>query len=236
MANSIIMGNNIIKAEAILKIGQRLSFFSDNDSQNASRIEDILKDELIVAMPMDDKGRPVIPIRGERLYGAAYDDKCQYRFFSTLKNKGMHDGIPCWWIEKPEKVERHQNREFVRVRVNLPMQVQLMDDDGGFLPPQMVTVLDLSGSGLAFNSEKYVRVESQVIMEIRNLPNIGTLRVMGRVMRCIKVDPMIKESPYRVGVRMLDLDRPTRNRLVHYIFGIQRQELKKGLDTTGVKG
>lgn len=58
MANSIIMGNNIIKAEAILKIGQRLSFFSDNDSQNASRIEDILKDELIVAMPMTTRVAP----------------------------------------------------------------------------------------------------------------------------------------------------------------------------------
>ena len=146
----------------------------------------------------------------------------------------MLNNLPCWWITKPETVERHQNREFVRVRVDLPIQIQITDDDGGFLPPQTARVIDLSGNGVSFAFDRSVKVSSQVIMELRNLPNIGTLQVMGKVMRSDRIELVGGGAVYHIGVRMMNLTRPVRNRRVHYIFDIQRQELAKGLDTTGV--
>ncbi len=223
-----------LNAASILKVGQRLAFFSGGDEQYASRVEDITPDALVVAMPVDSKRRPVIPMKGEHLYGMALADRCQYRFFCVFKDKGLMNNLPCWWITKPDKVERQQNREFVRVRVSLPLQVQVMDDEGGFLPPTMTQVIDLSGNGLSFSFERVVKVSSQVILELRNLPNIGTLQVMGKVMRCDRVELPGDRHIYHVGVRMMNLTRPVRNKLVHYIFEIQRQELAKGLDTTGV--
>ncbi len=234
MANNNIK-NNIVKADSILKVGQRLSFFSDDDNMYTSRIEDMSDKELIVAMPMDKKRRPIIPVKGAHLYGAVLENHCQFRFFSTFREKGLQNNVPVWYISRPEKLERHQNREFVRVRISKTMQVQMMDEEGGFLPPEMVSIVDISGSGLAFNSKREAHIESQIIMEIRNLPDIGQLRVMGRVMRCNRIDTQSDERLFQIGVKMLNLDRPTRNKLVHYIFEIQRQELKKGLDTTGVK-
>lgn len=228
------MAGDIMSAEAILKIGQRLAFFSDtSDEKYTSRIEDLSEKEIVAAMPMDQKRRPIIPISGQHLYGMAFANGCQYRFFSVFHKKGMNNGIPCWWILKPDKVERFQNRAFVRVRVNLPVQVQAMDKEGGFLPPQMTQLIDISGSGVSFVFDRDLKVESQVIMEVRNIPEIGTLQVMGRVMRSLKVEMGDDTKRYQIGVRMLNLTRPLRNRLVHYIFDVQRHELAKGLNLSG---
>jgi type IV pilus assembly protein pilZ len=228
------MAGDIMSAEAILKIGQRLAFFSDaSDEKYTSRIEDLSEKEIVAAMPMDRKRRPIIPIEGQHLYGMAFANECQYRFFSVFHKKGMNNNIPCWWISKPEKLERFQNRAFVRVRVNLPIQVQAMDQEGGFLPPQMTQVIDISGSGVSFVFDRALPIESQVIMEVHNLPEIGTLQVMGRVMRCSTVELDDATKRYQIGVRMLNLTRPIRNRLVRYIFEVQRQELAKGVGLSG---
>lgn len=228
------MADDIMPAAAILKIGQRLAFFSDvSDEKYSSRIEDLSDKEIVAAMPMDRKRRPIIPLSGQNLYGMAFANQCKYRFFAVFHKKGLNNGIPCWWISRPEQVERFQNRAFVRVRVDLPIEVQVMDDDGGFRPPQMTRVLDISGSGVAFVFDRSVRIESQVIMEVRNLPEIGTLKIMGRVMRCSRVEQPDGRRLFHVGVRLLNLTRPIRNRLVHYIFNVQRQDLSKGAEPTG---
>ena len=63
------MAGDIMSAEAILKIGQRLAFFSDtSDEKYTSRIEDLSETEIIAAMPVDHKRRPVIPVSGQHLY------------------------------------------------------------------------------------------------------------------------------------------------------------------------
>ena len=53
------MADDIMPAAAILKIGQRLAFFSDvSDEKYSSRIEDLSDKEIVAAMPMDRKRRP----------------------------------------------------------------------------------------------------------------------------------------------------------------------------------
>ena len=170
-----------IKADAVLKIGQRIEFFLDDDDEKyASRIEDITPTELVVAMPVDKKRRPVLPLSGQRLYGLAIGEQCRYQFFSVFHDKAMQQ-VPVWIISKPDLVERKQNREFVRVRVNLLAQVQVMNQTGGFSPPTEIRVIDISGNGLAFAFSEPVAVDVQVAIEIHNVPEVGTLRAMGRV-------------------------------------------------------
>ena len=47
------MASDLIKAETVLKIGQRVEFYlEDDDIKYTSRIEDMTSDRLIVAMPV----------------------------------------------------------------------------------------------------------------------------------------------------------------------------------------
>ena len=57
------MTGELVKAEEILKLGQRVEFYVDaDDTRYASRIEDITDDGLEVAMPISSKHVPVIPV------------------------------------------------------------------------------------------------------------------------------------------------------------------------------
>lgn len=220
-------------AASILKIGQRVEFFvNENEEKYSSRIEDILDDELVVAMPVDRKRRPIIPMRGERLYGLAVGEQCRFRFFTNFKGKEMRE-IPVWRITKPEKVQRFQNREFVRVRTDLPINIQIVDADEGLGPVEKTRTINMSGSGVAFVYNKAIREGTQVTLEIFNLPDIGTLRVMGTVMRCSEVELPKAGKVFQIGTAMMDLPRPVRNRLIKYIFDIQRKELSKGIEMGG---
>ena len=219
-----------MNADQVIKIGQRLEFYMD-EGKFKSRVEDITDKELIVAMPQDSKGRPIIPMTGSNLYGAVLGDRCRFRFFADYHGKGI-SGVPVWYIQRPDKVERLQNRGFVRVKSDLPVLVQAMDKRGGFMPQRETRMIDISGSGIAFVFNEDLREESQVILEIHNLPDIGTLTVMGRVMRCSEVQ---KGEIYHIGVQLLNISSTVRNKLVKYVFDIQRAELAKGLDTGGVR-
>ena len=111
------MAGELVKAKENLKIGQRVEFYVEGDeTRYASRIEDMTDDTLEVAMPMTRQGVPVIPKDNEKLYGVAVGNQCRFRFFTVFKGTGQKDDrIPVWYVSKPEKMERFQNREFVRV-------------------------------------------------------------------------------------------------------------------------
>ena len=117
------MAGELIKAGDILKIGQRLEFYVEDDEEKyLSRIEDVMEKEFIA----------VIPRQGSKLYGLAVGDQCRYRFMTTFQGTGWTDGnIPIWHVKMPERVEKFQNREFVRIKVSQRIHVRLIDKDGG---------------------------------------------------------------------------------------------------------
>lgn len=226
------MAGEIIEAKTVLKVGQRIELYTENsDTRYSSRIEDITKDDLVIAMPVDSRRVPVIPRKNERIYTLAVGKQCRYRFFAVFKGTARQDGrIPVWRITKPETVERHQNREFVRVRVNLPLRVRLIDRQGTIGDPLVTRTVDLSGNGICFVSAKEVPVDTQAGIELDNIPNIGTLEVMCKIARCSCIPLDDERVIYHVGAGFQHLSRSVSNKLVNYIFEVQRKELALGID------
>lgn len=217
-----------VSAEVALKIGTRLTFFlGDTEFGAASRIEDILDDRLMVAMPVDQKGVPVIPVTGERVICRAAGSGCYYKFHSAYLDKGRHP-IPVWFIKKPEFVEKIQNREFVRIAWDHPIILRVIDKDGAMGDMLFTNVTDISGGGLAVRISVKLPLEQDVILELSDVPGIGILRIKGKVVRCAKV-----EAPggdfYHVGFKFVNINRQQQNQLVKFIFTIQRKNLAKGI-------
>ena len=226
------MAGELLKADRILKIGQRVEFYLEkDDTKYTSRIEDVEADHLVVAMPMDEKRRPILPEKGEKLYGLAVGEGCRYRFFTIYLDKAAQP-IPVWKISRPEVVERQQNRSFVRVAVTLPIKFRSVDDEGKLGEEQEAYTLDLSGSGVSFVWKEPIPPNHKAALEINNLPEIGTLQIMARVVRCVQLEP--KTRGYHMGMHFLNLPRATMNKLVRYIFVLQREQLAKGLSVSGV--
>lgn len=224
------MTGELVKAKENLKIGQRVEFYIEGDeTRYTSRIEDITEEALEVAMPMTRQGVPVIPRTEEKLYGVAVGNQCRFRFFTVFKGMGYKDErIPIWYVTKPETMERFQNREFVRVKVNLKAKVRLVDEDGTIHDSELVPVVDLSGSGICLAFEHEVEPNTKAGLELAGIPGAGDLDVMCRIVRCSPVERADETVVYHVGAAFQHLPRATANKIVRYLFSVQRANIAKG--------
>lgn len=225
------MAGELIKAGDVLTIGQRVEFFvGDEDEKYTSRIEDITENYLVVAMPMTRRRVPVIPPKEAKLYALAVGEQCRYRFLSVWKGYKMQDGrIPVWLIAKPQEAERFQNREFVRINVSQKVRVSLIDSEGRIEEPIQTRTVDLSGTGICFVMPKPVEAGLQAGLFIYDIPGVGNVDVMSRVARCTAVEDGAGGVSYHVGAGFEHLSRPIMNKLIRYLFAVQRRDIAKGI-------
>lgn len=225
------MSGELIKAKGVLKVGQRVEFYvGDNDECFTSRIEDVTENELIVAMPVNSKRVPVIPRTNERLYALAGGKQCRYRFFTIFcKASRLNDRIPVWHIVRPAEVERHQNREFVRVRVTLPVQVRLIDEEGALQEQVMARSVDLSGNGICFALKHEVKPGMKAALTLDDIPGVGTVELMSQIVRCTPIERAGGSRVYHIGAKFQHLSHAVSNKIVRYLFNVQRAILAKGI-------
>ena len=225
------MAGETIKADHVFKVGQRVQFYVGNDDERyPSRIEDMTEDHLICALPVNEQRVPVIPVRGEKVYGLAVGDQCRYQFFATFLGVTKHeDRIAVWHITKPATCERHQNREFVRVSVDLKVDGRFVEEDGTIGESFTTRTIDLSGNGVGLVLRKSVKEGTLVALTIYDIPDIGTIETMGVVARCSAVNLDEKHVIYHAGVLMKDLPRRTVNQIMRYLFTVQRKTIAKGI-------
>ena len=215
-------------ADMVLKIGARLTFFPlSTENGVASRVEDISGDRLMVAMPVNEKGVPILPLPGENMVCRIAGTGCYYKSNAVYLAKGKAP-IPVWFVRKPEFVEKVQNREFVRISVDYPVILRPLDENGAMGGMIFTKAVDISGGGLAVMNKTMLPLGSKAVLELDNIPGVGMLRITGRVVRCVKVDAA-GDNVFHVGFQFLDLSRQHQNRLVKFIFDIQRQSLAKGI-------
>lgn len=225
------MAGELIKAGDVFTIGQRLEFYvEDDECKYLSRIEDLAEKEFVAAMPLNRQRVPVIPRAGSKLFGLAVGNRCRYRFMATFRKSGWMDGnIPVWYVEMPDHVEKFQNREFVRVKVSQRMHVRLIDKEGGIGDPIPTWTQDFSGSGVSFLLRKPVEPDTKVALEIHDIPELGTVSSMSRVVRCVPQKDAEGVPVYQVGAAFLDLTKVTVNKIVKYLFAVQRRAIAKGI-------
>ncbi len=226
------MAGELIKAGEVLKIGQRIEFYvGDEDEKYTSRIEDMTDKEILVALPMNKQGVPVLPLTGERVYALALGEGCRFRFFTRYNGTSRIDGgsFAVWKISRPEEVERHQNRQFVRVRVEQRIKVRLIDEEGKIHDPVIVRSVDLSGNGVCFSSRNPVRIGCRMALEILDVPDVGNVESMSHVVRCTEMENGSGAKFYHIGVAFDKMPHQIVNKLVRYLFTVQRQSLAKGV-------
>ncbi|MGM9539433.1 flagellar brake protein [Anaerovibrio sp.] len=215
-------------ADQALKVGARLTFYlNDAEVGVASRIEDISDKKMMVAMPVDDRGVPIIPVSGEQVVCRMAGQGCYYQFRTVYLDKGRQP-IPVWFVSVPETVEKVQNREFVRISMDCPIVVRPLDENGAIGEMIFAKIVDISGGGLAIMHNAILTLGSKAVLELDNIPGVGMLRITGKVVRCARVEAA-GGNVYHIGFQFLDMSRQHQNKLVKFIFDLQRKSLAKGI-------
>lgn len=236
MAGGKAMAKDLVKTDTVLKAGLRMEFSILSESNTvvdkfyASRLQDFNSKEIIVDMPFNEQRVPIIPSKGDRIYGKIISRSCAYRFVALFL-KAEAGSIPVWVLQKPPVVERFQNREYVRVKVTRPIIVHPIDDDGSMQSMVTTNTVDISGGGICFVLFSPLKVGNRVALDIDNLPDMELIQILGEVVRCHPVDVAGVEL-YHIGVKFIDLSSNERNKLVKFIFELQRRQLRMGVLNT----
>lgn len=126
------------------------------------------------------------------------------------------------------KFRRNQMRQFVRMEVNLPVNVRLVapvqaDNQSPAIGEQNEAMLsDISGGGVSFVGERaYVPGD---VVSLRFVLTTGKFSgISGKVLRVSLIDgktPVV----YRHHIQFIDIEQKDRDRIVKFIFEKQRQQ------------
>ena len=220
-----------LAADKVIKIGSRLEFYPEEAPEGvSSRVEEIKNGKILAAMPMNEKGVPIIPRPGEAMMGKTPGDGCFYKFSTHYLDKAREENIPVWIVTMPAEVQKIQNREFVRVSADYTVILRPLNEYGAMGDMIITRITDISGGGIALTNDKELPVGSKAVVELTSIPGVGMLRITGQIMRCVPIKNATTPT-YQIGVKFLDMSKVHQNKLVKFIFEIQRQSLAKGIGT-----
>lgn len=188
-----------------------------------TRIEEVGERVLSVGAPFE-KGE-VVPLRvGTKVKLIFWDEVSAYSFVAKIMQR-IAVPIHLFVLELPDSILKVQRRNYVRVPVLYPITFQTVTREG-LSDSYKGTMLDLSGGGLRFMTEEHVENRSLLYAQI-SLPN-GDLQAPVRVCRVEKVEDS-KPQRYCVSVEFHEILERDRDRIIRFVFDIQRTMRKKGL-------
>lgn len=216
----------LLKADSVLKIGQRVELSIEGDTRAfASRLEDIQDSVIALATPLDERRQQVSLEAGAKVKCKVYGGECYYMFDTVYKYKAS-ENILLWYVTRPEDVQKIQYRGFVRVKTTQQVQISPVNEEGVVEPAFTTSTVDLSGGGLCFSLKRPLPIRSKVGLEIAFIPGTDLIQLMSRVIRCSEVD-VNGSKVYQIGVEFLAIDRSIQNKIVKFIFDLQRDSLAK---------
>ncbi|RNC29548.1 MAG: Flagellar brake protein YcgR [Candidatus Dichloromethanomonas elyunquensis] len=186
-----------------------------------TRIEEVGKRILSVGVPVVDG--QFIPLReGTRLNVIFADELSAYSFSSSII-KRIALPIPTFIIEFPNKIEKIQRRKFVRVPLIRSLKYRIIEKEG-ISDEKSGYMIDLSGGGLLFNAQE--NLPSKAIILLKTLIGTGDMEIPGIVIRSQREDG---KDLFKVSVQFYEISEKTRDKIIQYVFEIQREMRKKGL-------
>lgn len=206
---------------------QKVEIMEQQDGQEKrifqSRVEDITKNSLEIAVPYA-KGSFMTFERGEELRARVTDGSCAYLFTTKLLDS-INDPISLWVVSLPTTVQKIQLRSFVRLDVNLGVQMDLGEEEGNGLNINALTK-DISGGGIQVLLPTPLSIGKRTKITLP-LSDRTIVEAKGEVVRVIP--PLADYGKYGIGIKFTAIEERTRDGIIKYIFQKQVERRRKML-------
>lgn len=214
-----------------LKINKLVSieYINDNGKKEkyASRVENIGEDWLCLAAPMSRRLPVYLPPQTE--ISIYFWDSTAVYSFRTYVIKNIKEGsLGQLAIKYPEEYEKVQNREYVRVPINLNVSIKYLNKD-----EEETIVLgksrDLSGGGMMVILKKAGVIKKDALVTVDFKLNDYSITSSAVIVReDIEMD---SDSITRgvLGVKFLSILEKDRQLIIKFVFDRQIELRRKGL-------
>jgi len=195
------------------------------------RIEGI--DSRTLAVPTPDEANVLLhPGRG--LMVSFRQGRYSYRFETEIMRRlpGPHSLLV---LQRPEKVQRLERREFFRMEAYLPCRFRLdpqeapASDAPELLLPYTGVITNLSGSGLRMVTDH--RIRGRPLMTVSFTIEIPGGREQVEARAAPLTCESAEEGGYEVRARFTEIRRSQRERIVAFVVERERELLRRGIRT-----
>jgi c-di-GMP-binding flagellar brake protein YcgR len=150
-----------------------------------------------------------------------------FRYAVRVRRRVAHDP-PRLVLTWPERVERIQRREAVRVEVEVP--VELLAHVEGQRIRMHCRTSDLSAGGLRLVVPEPLPEGTRVLLKLRVAGKLE-MACSGTVLRGGEIpDRSAAEDAVWLGVQFVDLSEATRKELSRFVFDVEREQLRNRVD------
>lgn len=219
-------------------LNKKIQVFTEDElKMGNSTVQDEDDISVYISFPMGSKG--LIKLQPGEIIRAVYTGEGNklYEFITEVKEIITDDRIPLIKINKPSEYQTVQRREFVRIPIMLDIELFVLDENikiknktqeelKSLLKSQKMIkgyAYDLSAGGLGAILPESVDYGKELVCLI--LDDYFENGFIGKVVRSTQ-NKQADKKLYRVGVQFLDLNYQTEEKLVKYIFGKMRDQLK----------
>jgi len=161
---------------------------------------------------------------------AGGDPNIPYMFNTHHLGKGTYQGYPAWKISFPEAIERNQRRNYKRIEpaeeksidITLTLDNQIV----------MESIANISGGGIGFYThfdESVFWIGKIIDKSSFRLPD-GTEISSPIIVRWLTKDidkEISKKANLYCGAQFMNSDNVKRNKIIKYVAGREREELRK---------
>ncbi len=191
------------------------------------KIEDIeAKKELHITLPME-KGR-IIPLRVGTAVRINITEKDGVYSFAENIIKRVTTPYAHFIINYPKKIERVQRRNYVRMLLNVPVEMVTEDE----VVHRGVSI-DVSGGGMliAFAKKEFT-LNTNVTLRFKLTNGNDYCGIKGVIKREREFEPVdgVPNSKKGYGIDFTEIDQKKREEIISYLFELQRERRKNNID------
>jgi c-di-GMP-binding flagellar brake protein YcgR len=212
-----------------LSIGAKIHLLIMNDnnqSQYVSRVDNINEDGTIDVLIPISKRRIVYINEDTVLKVIITKEAAIYEFKAEIENK-LFGVDPLLRLKRTSDIQKIQRRNYFRLKSLNTIKIRKIVNltEAIFSEYFNVAMVDISGGGLAFNSE--LELDINDLIEISVTLNSNTINLLGMVVRADRNENNLKIMEY--GINFEKITDTERNIIMTFIFEEQRKLAKKGL-------
>ncbi|KXS49945.1 c-di-GMP-binding flagellar brake protein YcgR, contains PilZNR and PilZ domains [Halanaerobium congolense] len=186
-----------------------------------SKVADFV-DAGIVITGLYKHGTPLAVKKGDKINVYFTTERAAYEFESVVLQR-IKKPIYFILIKEPKELKRIQRRDYFRLELDRIMKVHKEKKDGSVMKKE-AHLLDISGGGVQIKAKEEFAEGDIIKLSFGSLLNMSEL-IKGKIVRKSKDD----FETYRYGVEFVDINAGEREKIIQWIFSLQRQLRKKGL-------
>ena len=214
-----------------LMVNQKVEINREDDlTIYKSSIQIVDEDSFAISVPYH-KGEPLILRSGDIITVKVFTKKERYIFQTRVLGR-KQDQIPLYILDYPERTERLQARDFVRVKVSLDVYYQVVTEETKNQDIHIETThkaitVDLSGGGALLAVDEKID-EGQLLflrftVKLKNKEK-KLIETFGKVVRYDP--PEGTRTKTLIGVRFVNFDERDRDDLIMFLFERMRNQRK----------